>query len=78
MLAILALSAAFLAPLTARRSSNAHNDRATRLVLNDIQLLATRAMHIITQAPAEPSKTAIPYTPYGGFDRVFKATKKIS
>ena len=43
MLAIVALSAAFLAPLTAWRSSNAHNDRATRLVLNDIQLATPEA-----------------------------------
>jgi len=45
MLAIVALSATFLAPFTARRSStlNAHNDRSTHLMLNapDVPQLAT-------------------------------------
>jgi len=45
MLAIIALSATFLAPFTARRSStlDAHNHRSTHLMLNapDVQQLAT-------------------------------------
>jgi len=44
MLAIVALSATFLAPFTTRRASlNAHNDRSTHLMLNspDVEQLAT-------------------------------------
>jgi hypothetical protein len=52
-------------------------DNCNGVVLNDVQVLATRAMHLISMEPAKPTKKDIPYTPYGGFGRVFRPTKRI-
>jgi hypothetical protein len=52
-------------------------DNSNGVVLNDVQVLATRAMHLISMEPAKATKKEIPYTPYGGFDRIFRPTKRI-